>query len=482
MNAAEAAPWPLDRIQGLLIRGYRADYARHIAFSLAPGDAARESARAFLLGLTEPKPGEIGITTAAPWGAERPPIRLNIAFTFRGLVNLGVPAASLAIFNGPPGQVDSNYLPFAQGTKKRAARYLNEPNPGGWELSDGDFDLLLSMWADSIDARDRYTETLRALTPATFADFSDDDVFDGHAFDGNRVYFGYEDNIAQPLIDGSPFNRTRFPDGGQDRTDPSAFLIGTGSNVFSAKAFTPARFGAYGCFGGFLKLRQDIEKFEAQVAALAPQMATIGVTDPNVQPEALMAAMCGRWRNGVSLTAHPIAGNSLPPTFDPRTANDYRYDLPDGTPDVGTVCPIGSHMRRGNMRLRAADPPLKPVPFPATPSSLHRIMRRAMPYQIPYLCDDRHNPETERGLVGLFLGASLLQQFEQVFGAWTNSLFFTDYTELTDPLMGAGNPGKVTLPGVKQAIGGKVSGCVQTRAAAYVFYPGIDGIRFIAGA
>ena len=193
-----------------------------------------------------------------------------------------------------------------------------------------------------------------------------------------------------------------------------------------------------------------------------------------------MAAMCGRWRIGTSLTEHPIDGNSMPRYFDKSTANTYNYELPGGGPDMGSVCPIGAHMRRANMRLKAGDPPL-PQPFPKPVSSRSRVMRRAMPYQYPFNADDRNDPSTERGLAGHFLGASLLQQFEQVFGSWMNTQFFTD-GELSDPLIGVPPPDVLTIPGPDGGtIGSGMASCVSTRVAAYLFFPGIDGIRFIAG-
>lgn len=468
-----SAPWPLDKIQGLIISGYRADFARHFALSIAEGGA--EAARGFLLELT--KPGWLTITTAEQWTTKPNPC-LNLAFTFRGLKNLGVSDASLAIFNGDPQHQDSNYVPFAQGAKARAANYLNIPNSDSWTFSDSDFDLLLSIWTDDPAMCDKVTDHLHSLCPGTFAPLPAERILDGHAFEDNSVYFDLEDNIAQPIIAGSPV--ARYPDGNQDKADPSAFLIGTGANVYQTIPFTPERLGQYGCFAGFLQLEQRPEQFQAQVESLAPNMAAAPyfVTDTSLQKAAVIASMCGRWPNGVSLAVHPIDGNSPPPKFDKATANDFSYVLPNGDPDEGQVCPIGSHMRRGNMRLGEDDTAFGP---PGMPSSLRRIMRRAMPYQNPYLKNDRNNPETERGLVGLFLGASLLQQFEFVFGGWINTMFFTDL-EADDPLIGANDPGSVTVPGASQPmIGSGVASCVSTKVAAYVFYPGIEGIKFIAG-
>lgn len=484
MNAAAAtgAGWDLDQIQGLLLRGYRSNFARHYALSIAAGEPAAAAAKAFLGKLTTATGDALAITTAKPWKV-KPAVRLNLAFTYRGLQRCDVPAASLAIFDSNSGSSDSNYVPFGQGAKARAASGLNAPNSADWELSDADFDVMISIWVDTSAALDAIDAELRALVPSAFEPF-DSRVFDAQAFEGNKVYFGYEDNISQPAIAGSPFPQP-YPDT-QDAADPSAFLIGQGANIYSATPFSPPELGTYGCFSGFLVLRQHVEKFEAQVAALAPKMTAFGVTDLGTQKEAVMAAMCGRWRIGTPLSEFPINGNAMPGTFNKAAANNYNYVLADGTPDMGSVCPVGAHMRRGNMRLKASDAPL-PKPFLRSNSDSSRIMRRAMPYQYPYMAEDRNDPTTDRGLTGHFLGASLLGQFEQVFGQWMNASFFID-GGLSDPLIGIPDPGTLTIrnrpkPGKMIRPPGQngLESCVSIRAAAYLFFPGIDGIRFITG-
>jgi deferrochelatase/peroxidase EfeB len=485
-GAASASPWPLEQIQGFLLRGYKANFARHFALAVAEGDAARDAARDFVLGLTRPGTQGPHITTAMPW-TTKPEYCLNVGFTYRGLARFGVPQASLAIFDPISG--DPNYAAFGAGMAAlaEASPGLNEAGASAppWEMSDTDFDLLLSIWTDDDQWRDHVTAQIQALSPGTFRELlGDHHVYDGHAFTTKKVYFGFEDSISQPIIKDSPF--TRPSDGGQDEADSSAFLIGTGANIYGASAMTPPELGLYGCFGAFLVIRQDVEAFEAQVASVAPDLGAYGVSIFDVQKEALMASMCGRWRNGVSLAVYPINGDNLPPDPPPSPPNpDMRNDflyVVDGAPDQGNVCPIGSHMRRANMRLRASDPPFPGVSggFPGGPSSFRRIMRRAMPYQIPYCPEDRDKPGTERGLVGMFLGASLMQQFNFVFGQWINGPFFTDM-ELADCVMGAPDPLSITVPGMEQPqVGANVTSCVAMRAAAYVFYPGIEGIRYIA--
>jgi len=158
---ATAPPWPLDQIQGFLLRGYKSNFARHFALTVAEGAAALESARAFVLGLsqTQPAPEALGITTAAPWGAVKPPYRLNVGFTYRGLARFGVPEASLSIFDPISG--DPNYSAFGAGMAAMAVASpgLNEVNASAppWEMSDTDFDLLLSVWTDDAVMRAPHT-------------------------------------------------------------------------------------------------------------------------------------------------------------------------------------------------------------------------------------------------------------------------------------------------------------------------------------
>src|SRR5688572_10230318 len=94
---ARAGPaLPLDKIQGIIVRGYRLSFVRH--FALKVSDV--EQARLFLLGLVDGREGWPQITTAEHWGPLKPDYCLNISFTYKGLQAMEVPQRYLdASFN-----------------------------------------------------------------------------------------------------------------------------------------------------------------------------------------------------------------------------------------------------------------------------------------------------------------------------------------------------------------------------------------------
>ena len=467
------SPWPLEKIQGFLLRGYNMLLTRHFALSVADVDAARAAVAA----IASPGGGGLEVTTAAPWGAVKPLYCMTAGFTYGGLKKLCVDSAALDAFNKWP-----QYQPFVQGSKARAA-YVGDTgpsDPGHWVLSDSDFDVMLSIYVNDEATLEQITRQLLGQIAGAFEVPGAERTFDSQVLYDGQVYFGYEDGIGQPIIDGSPFSSE--PDGGQDLVDPGAFMLGTARTTFySFPQPQPPAFGMYGCFGAFRMLHQDVEGYEAQVERLAADNAQrLGITDLEIAKQAIKALICGRWPNGTSLAVFPIQGDKLPPPQPSQKINDFEYKLPDGSMDYGVVCPVGSHARRGNMRL--TDPNDSNPQFPGAPSKNHRILRRAMPYQSPYRPENRDDPNTERGLMGFFLGTSFLDQFEFVQHNWINAAFYTDLPGKADPLMGAKTPAGLATPTKPKDFKTKIAplaSFVTTKASAYLFFPGIDGIRFI---
>ena len=99
----------------------------------------------------------------------------------------------------------------------------------------------------------------------------------------------------------------------------------------------------------------------------------------------------------------------------PEQFNSFDYVPTEAMPDAfddrrGYRCPIGAHIRRMNPRHStvAGNSGLK-----------RRIVRRGLPYGPPY--DPRHPDDgIERGLLGLFIGVSLKDQFEFLMSDWVN--------------------------------------------------------------
>jgi hypothetical protein len=84
-------------IQGFALKGYNFPYARYLLLELFPQDA-----KVFIGQLVQ------YLTTGERWD-EKPLATVNIAFTYRGLVKLGLPEGTLLSFP----------LEFQQGMKAR---------------------------------------------------------------------------------------------------------------------------------------------------------------------------------------------------------------------------------------------------------------------------------------------------------------------------------------------------------------------------
>ncbi|MDB5693484.1 MAG: hypothetical protein JWO81_2547 [Alphaproteobacteria bacterium] len=471
-----SSPWPLDKIQGFLLRGYNMSFVRHIALSVASGQVA--AARAVLAAMVAPGDDGPKLTTAEPWGPVKPVYALSIGFTFGGLQKLAPDPDALKVF-----QSVADFKPFALGSASRAS-YVGDVGasaPENWTLDDGKFDVMISLYVNSETALGQMMQILVTALGTAFDPPSADRIFDTQTLYDGQVYFGYEDGIGQPIIDGSPFSSE--PDGGQDLVDPGAFMLGTATSAYyNLPPTQPPVLGKYGCFGAFRVLRQHVEDFEAQAEALAAKYQTrLGITDKAIAVKAIKALICGRWPNGTPLSVFPIQGDKEPQPLPTQKINDFTYTLADGSMDRGTICPVGSHARRGNMRL--ADPNNSNPSFAGAPSKNHRILRRAMPYQLPYRPKAREDPDTERGLCGFFLGTSFLEQFEFVQANWIDHSFYTDLAGYADPLVGTVDPvalGTPATPGDFKTSIRPVASCVTTKASAYLFFPGTDGIAWIA--
>ncbi len=141
------------------------------------------------------------------------------------------------------------------------------------------------------------------------------------------------------------------------------FLLGYPNQNGSIYRVTPEQLSKNSSFGVFRLLEQDVPGFEAWLAAAAPTAA--------IDVEMLAAKVCGRWRTGVPLVLSPDTGDAGSRRCRPSRSTTTRY-VPDDT--YGYLCPVGSHMRRVNPRNEAV----------IAGGSLHRIIRRAMPYGPPY--------------------------------------------------------------------------------------------------
>jgi Dyp-type peroxidase family len=464
-------------VQGTILRGYRADLARHFVLRVVDPAAARRFLGALVAGDDSRLPQ---ITTAARWTV-KPKCFLNLGITAAGLTELGVPAPVLGTFPAA----------FLRGATDPVTCTLvgdvGPSDPSNWTHGFGDgagVHLLLSLWAAGGRA---VIEEISGVLRAGFAGALEElGAHDASALADNKVHFGYTDNISQPTVEGAPPTKRPRPDH-QPVAPTGEFLLGYTNQYGASYTVGQAELSTNSSFAAFRVLDQDVAGFEAFLVDYS--------TKAGIDVETLAAKVCGRWRNGVPLVLSPETPTPDPPV--PRhQINDYDYVSTDAAQDdtLGYRCPIGSHMRRANPRSE------KVV---GGGQHLHRIVRRAMPYGPPY--DPSEPAMVERGLIGYFINADLTNQFEFLMSQWVNRSDFVMSATGPAPSKGANavknisgqdvvlgvndpgdssftlsSPGSGTTPWSNQALTG-FSRYITTRGGAYCYLPSITAVRYLAG-
>ena len=406
--------------------------------------------------------GTLPVTSGMPW-QDKPAFCVNIGLTFEGLAALGMPPASLSSF---PQE-------FAAGASKRCAEVgdTGSCSPENWAYGLGQPGLhaLLLVFAQTDSIRDAQTAILREKLLADGA-WSEIVMLPGDVLPGGTAHFGYRDGFSQPTIDGGLENPV--PDK-QPVAPTGEFVLGYPSQFdqFSYPVPAPDQLGRNGSFMVLRILEQDCAAFDTLLKESEERYGISG--------ELMAAKMIGRWRNGTPLTVSPDSDSPVPP-LDVSELNQYDYAPTEANPSAyndrkGFRCPIGSHMRRANPRGST---------IAGNGGSRHRIVRRGVPYGPPY--DPAHpNDGVKRGLLGLFIGASIKDQFEFLMSEWINgSDFAPGIYGTTDPLLGNSVEGENTfvIPREtgKPLVVSHFPRLVTTRGSAYTFLPSITAIRFIA--
>ena len=412
-----------------------------------------------------PTDGTGGVTQirdASRW-TTKPPAVLNVGFTHRGLGALGVRRSTL---DGFP----TEFRDGPQGTRAAKLGDIGESAPEHWDDGMADGDRVHLIWTIHAQTLDGVEAVHAELDEALGASVSPVASYDGRAFSdyegrtNDRVHFGYLDGISQPRIQG--FDHRARPDA-QPVSPYGAFFTGHESQ-FEGVTFDvpePIDLVANGTYNAFRVLEQDVFAFERLLLSAA---ATTGR-----DPEWIAAKICGRWRNGNPLVLDPDPPGR--PPIDSGLRNDFGY----ADDHDGAVCPIGSHMRRANPRDGAV--------VQRASAHTRRIIRRGIPYGPPIAPGTTEPDHVPRGLLGNFMCASLVSQYEGIVYDWINlGLQHPAITGTNDPLLGDNQrpSSRFVIPmrDEPDLVVTDFPRLVRTRAAAYTFLPSLPGLRFLAGA
>ena len=223
-----------------------------------------------------------------------------------------------------------------------------------------------------------------------------------------QEHFGYKDGLSQPVVQGhhaveagarqavamgevilgypndrgAYYEPARAPEVGADAPEPSAaqFVQELVHN---------------GTFMVLRKLQQDVAGLRRFVHGCA---ATLPDTqDLEQRTERVYALLMGRFRDGRLVHAEE------------SSSSDFDFDA-DSPSDGNVGCPVASHIRRTNPRLRPQEIRGRKLTTP-------RIVRRGFSYGPPLPEGQLEDDGVDRGLLFVAYNASIAQQFELV-QAW----------------------------------------------------------------
>lgn len=389
-------------IQGFAIRGYNMPFARYCFLRFTGAEAGRA-----LLAKLLPV-----VTTGQLWD-EKPQSTVNLAFTYRGLVALELPLATLISFP----------VEFQLGMKARAAILgdTGENAPEQWDdlWQKGEVHLWLAINAMSLQAIEAQFAAVQAVVESTggalMLGAQDASALPQDGKFTTKEHFGYTDGFGNPDYLG--VCRKSQPGQGKLSADGKTWVpLATGELLLGYAdeagelpvAPVPHILAANGTFMVYRKLRQRVGTFRAFLNHWA---ARYGDGD-KLAKEKLASKFIGRWRDGTPVELSPERMDQGI-VQDPKRSTHFQY----GDDAAGTRCPLGAHIRRVN--------PRDAFGFEGRLIHRRRISRRGLPYGPPAPPEETaegQNTEaldaTDRGIAFMALNASLARQFEFVQQQW----------------------------------------------------------------
>ena len=523
-------------IQGNITRPYGRfgfPFNRHLFFTVHNPAAGRRFVQLIRPSVTTAEPWE---KYEAPDGSvllKKPPITVNIGFSYAGLSALDLPTRTLRLM---PDE-------FIDGMRCRSDVLgdVGGSDPDTWEDAWKGPERAAHIWVQlNVGSTPMFQplpilqETTDGLLKAAQDSGGGVSVVGGHGADGKqlwqdsavlletlpdgrivpcaREHFGFTDGISDPVFEGQlgPAAEALAAQGGGKLVAgkkavtkgwaPLAageFLLGlVDEGQELPVASMPARFMRNGTFMIWRKLRENVEAFDANIAQQAQAwMQATGETDPLVARETVKAKMIGRWSSGIPLMVAPTYAAQLQIITEYADAIEIARRKPANAQEAaqlaqyklmltsfryaddmdGAKCPMGAHIRRANPR-DMLDPLLGPTTGSTALVNRRRILRRGLPYL---------DPTGEKGVIFMAGCSSIFRQFEFIQQQWVNYGLDFDAGNDTCPLVGSrATPVKHVIPaGAANAtpfIAANLPEFVDTRGGDYFFLPSMTAIRMIA--
>jgi Dyp-type peroxidase family len=447
-------------IQGFVLKGYNFPYARYLLLELAEPDGAR----AFLYKLLQI------VTTGERWETNQKPMStVNIAFTFKGLVKLNLPLASLLSFP----------LEFQQGMRSRADILgdSGKNSPDNWDKiwREDCVHAWLAVNARSAEAlEERCGEMLRLMEETNGARALQSQEACAISVNGGfstQEHFGYTDGFGNPDFKGA--ERVCTPGQGKltgpgewEALATGEFLLGYADEAGELPiAPIPQLLGRNGTFMVYRKLHQNVATFRAYLAEKGKQYGG--------GKEKLAAKFLGRWRDGTPLELSPDTPDPAIVADSNRNTN-FTYGADPG----GTRCPVGAHIRRVH--------PRDAFGFNGGLINRRRIMRRGLPYG-DYVPEGQPVSDSDdRGIIFMALNASIFRQFEFVQQQWIE--YGNDARQGNDKDLLLGNhegKGRFVIQGSNDPrnppfVCGGLPNFVELRGGDYFFMPSLTALAMMA--
>ena len=445
-------------IQGFALRGYNFPFARYLLLELT----APEKARKFI--------GELipHITTGQRWDA-KPPSTINISFTHKGLVRLGLPDATLLSFP----------VEFFQGMKARKAilydtgRNAEEYWDEVWRKD------VVHVWlgvhgltAEALESR--CAEMQRIMETTGGAELRQAQDAKAVFIDGkptSKEHFGYTDGFGNPDFEG--VERHSQPGQGKLTKDGQWVPLATGEFILGYPdeagelpvAPVPHLLANNGTFMVYRKLHQNVATFRTYLDEQGKHYAG--------GREKLAAKFVGRWRDGTPIELSP---DKMDPALvaDPDRNVNFTY----GQDTDGGRCPVGAHIRRAN--------PRDAFGFYGQLVNRRRIARRGLPYG-EYVPEGQPvSDSAEHGIIFMVLNSSIFRQFEFVHQQWIEYGNDAHQGSDKDALLGNHDgrgrffvQGDLT-PQNPPFVCARLPQFVQLRGGEYFFMPSLTALRMIA--